>query len=79
MNKEYHFPNVGFVQQAFLYSIRFLLMHPVYSTQGTLLLQSRHKQIMHLNKVLYTSFIYTDFLFWLSAFTVMPELLFRLF
>ena len=29
MNKEYHFPNVGFVQQVFLNSVRFLLMHPV--------------------------------------------------
>ena len=29
MNKEFHFPNVGFVQQAFLYSVRILLTHPV--------------------------------------------------
>ena len=30
MNKEYHFPNVGFSPQAFLYSVRFLLTHPIY-------------------------------------------------
>ena len=34
MNKEYQFPNVGFVQKAFSYSVRFLLMHPVYIWSG---------------------------------------------
>ena len=30
MSKDYHFPNISLVQSAFLYSVRFLLMHPVY-------------------------------------------------
>ena len=29
MIKDDHFPNVGFVCQAFLNNVRFLLMHPV--------------------------------------------------
>ena len=29
MNKDDHFPIVGFCQQAFLYNVRFLLTHPV--------------------------------------------------
>ena len=31
MIKDDHFANVGFVCRAFLYSVRFLLMHPVDS------------------------------------------------
>ena len=30
MSKDDHFPIVGFVWQAFLFSVRFLLTHPVY-------------------------------------------------
>ena len=29
MSKDDHFPNISFVQLAFLYSVRFLLTHPV--------------------------------------------------
>ena len=36
MNKEYQFPNVDFVLQAFLYRVRFLLTHPVYVLENTL-------------------------------------------
>ena len=31
MSKDYHFPNFSFVQWAFLYSVRFLLTHPVFN------------------------------------------------
>ena len=36
MIKDDHFPNVGFVCQAFLYSIRFLVTHPVSTMQASL-------------------------------------------
>ena len=35
MTKDDHFPNVGFVCRAFLYSVRFLLTHPTGSSQQT--------------------------------------------
>ena len=34
MSKDDHFPIVGFVWRAFLFSVRFLLMDPVYTCEA---------------------------------------------
>ena len=50
MRHDDHFPIVGFVWWAFLYSVRFLLTHPVYTHLGSnLLVQGLHPLLLKIH------------------------------